>query len=239
MSPVRVAVVGVGYWGPNVVRALLAVPGCEVVEVCDTRSGRLDYVRTHFPDLRATSEFTDILDDESIGAVAIVTPVSTHRGLVSAALEAGKHVFVEKPLAASSEDAAAMVALAEQSGLVLATGHLFVHHPAVVHLRRATDAGELGRLCYARSDRVNLSPPASEVNVIWDLAVHDVSIMLSVLGAVPSEVLAEGRTPGSRASWRSAVVGSTPASGQATRRPRSCSTGRERYRRPSSIPLLR
>jgi len=125
--------------------------------------------------------------------VAVATPVTTHRALAEAALRAGKHVFIEKPLAPTAHDAAAIVDTAERAGRILATGHLYVYHPAVAHLREVAQAGELGRLCYATSARVNLGPPASEVDVLWDLGVHDVAIVLSILGRQPEEVQAEGR----------------------------------------------
>jgi predicted dehydrogenase len=190
---VRVAVVGAGYWGPNLIRTFAGLDGCELAYVCDQRPGRLRYIAQQFPELRLTNTFADVLGDPAVDAVAIATPVSTHRALAEAALGAGKHVFVEKPLAATSPDAAALVMAAEQAGRVLATGHLFVYHPAVTRLREAARGGELGRVCYAESSRVNLGPPASEVDVIWDLAVHDVSILLSLIDQEPQEVIAYGR----------------------------------------------
>jgi predicted dehydrogenase len=189
----RVGVVGAGYWGPNVIRTFASLPDCEVAYVCDQRPGRLQYIAERFPDLRLTQSYDDLLADRALDAVAVVTPVSTHRALAEAALRAGKHVLVEKPLAHSSADAQAMVQAAERAGRVLATGHIFVYHPAIVRLRQAVEDGELGALCYAESGRVNLGPPASEVDVVWDLAVHDVSILLSLLVREPAEVQAEGR----------------------------------------------
>ena len=193
MERLRVGVVGAGYWGPNVVRTFAELPDCQVAYVCDQRPGRLQYIAERFPGLRLTERYDELLADPSLDAIAVVTPVSTHRALAGAALEAGKHVLVEKPLAPTAADAAALVEAAERAGRVLATGHIFVYHPAVARLREAVRAGELGRPCYAESGRVNLGPPASEVDVVWDLAVHDVSILLSVLGREPEEVVAEGR----------------------------------------------
>jgi predicted dehydrogenase len=188
----RVGVIGAGYWGPNVIRTLAQLPDCEVAYVCDQRPGRLRYVAERFPGPRLTDRFDEVLADPSVDAVAIVTPVPTHRPLTEAALRAGRHVFVEKPLAATAADAASLVSLAELMGRVLAVGHIFVHHPAVARMRELVRAGALGRPCYAESGRVNLGPPASEVDVIWDLAVHDVSILLSLLGREPEEVAAQG-----------------------------------------------
>jgi predicted dehydrogenase len=125
--------------------------------------------------------------------VILATPVSTHRDLAESALRAGKHILVEKPLARTSEDAAHLVGLADRMSRVLATGHLFIYHPAIARIAAGASRGEFGRLCYATSDRVNLGPPASEVDVVWDLAVHDVAIMMSILGHEPEEVRADGR----------------------------------------------
>lgn len=193
MRRVRVGIVGAGYWGPNLIRTFARLAECELASVCDQRPGRLAYVAERFPELRRTDRYDELLADATLEAIAIVTPVSTHRALAEAAFRAGKHVFVEKPLASTAADAAALVEAAERAGRVLATGHLFVYHPAVAELRARVRAGELGRLCYAESGRVNLGPPASEVDVIWDLAVHDVAVLLSLVGREPVAVRAEGR----------------------------------------------
>jgi predicted dehydrogenase len=189
----RIGIVGAGYWGPNLIRTFSSLPECEIACVCDQRPGRLQYVAERFPGVRLTDRYEQLLADPTVDAVAVATSVSTHHVLAVAALQAGKHVFVEKPLAATSAEALELVKAAERAGRILATGHLFAYHPAVARLRQGVRAGELGRLCYAESGRVNLGPPASEVDVIWDLAVHDVSILLSVLGGEPEEVRAEGR----------------------------------------------
>lgn len=192
MEHFRVGVLGAGYWGPNVIRTFAGLPDCEVAWVCDQRPGRLQYIAERFPDVRLTNRYDDLLEDPTLTAIAIVTPVSSHRALGEAALQAGKHVFIEKPLAPTPEDAASLVTTAQQAGRVLATGHLFVYHAAIARLRQAAQSGELGRLCYAESARVNLGPPASEVDVLWDLAVHDVAVLLSILGEEPVEVICEG-----------------------------------------------
>jgi len=193
MKRLRVGVLGAGYWGPNVIRTFASLPDCEVAYVCDQRPGRLQFVGERFPGLKLTSRYEDLLEDSALDAVAVVTPVSTHRALASAALTAGKHVFVEKPLAATVADAAALVEAAAAANRVLATGHLFVYHPAVAYMRDVVALGDLGELCYAEAARVNLGPPSSEVSVIWDLAVHDVAILLSLVGQAPTEVAVAGR----------------------------------------------
>ncbi len=193
MERLRVGIVGAGYWGPNLIRTFVSIPGCEVAGVCDQRPGRLQYIAERFPNLPLTDRYDDLLADPTVAAVAVATPVSTHRSLAEAALVAGKHVLVEKPLARTSVDAYALVRAAERAGRILATGHVYVYHPAVTALCEAVYSGRFGKLCYAESSRVNLGPPASEVDVIWDLAVHDVSILLSLVNDIPHEVRAEGR----------------------------------------------
>ena len=189
---IRLAVVGAGYWGPNLIRNFDAIPGCQIGLVCDRKPGRLRYVQERWPHLHVTKDYHDVVKASDIDAVVIATPVSTHYALASAALKAGKDVFVEKPLAANSEQAESILALAEQSRRVLVTGHIFVHHPAVAAMKATIEQGAIGKLCYAESGRVNLGPPASEVDVIWDLAVHDVSILLYLWGNEPKEVIAYG-----------------------------------------------
>ena len=195
----RVGVIGAGYWGPNIVRNLHEAPGAEAVAVADLSPERLDAIRKRFPAVRVTTDYRELVGDPSIDAICIVTPVGTHRRLAEEAFAAGKHVFVEKPLATSVTEAASLVELADQVGRVLATGHVYVYHPAVVYLRQLARDGALGRLCYAVSDRVNAGPPASDLGVIWDLAVHDVAILLSILDQKPVEVAAEGHRFAQRA----------------------------------------
>jgi len=187
---IGVGVVGVGYWGPNLVRSLLSLPDCKLVRACDAKAGRLRYLKEQFPQVEVTSDYADLLHDSRLDAICIATPVSTHRDLALRALASGRHVFVEKPLAPSSQDALDIVEAAAHRDRVLATGHLFVYHPAIVRLREELSAGKLGTLCYMESERVNLGPPASEVDVIWDLAVHDVSIAIYLSDQQPVEVVA-------------------------------------------------
>jgi predicted dehydrogenase len=189
----NVAVVGAGYWGPNLVRNFGNLPGCHVAWVCDTKPGRQAYVAEKFPGLRLTGDYQTLLDDPDVDAIAIATPVSTHYDLATAALKAGKHVMVEKPLADTASHAEGILDAGERAGLVVATDHLFVHNPGIVKMRELLEQGQLGELCYAESSRVNLGPPASEVDVIWDLATHDLSITYYLWGCLPQEVTAIGR----------------------------------------------
>jgi len=192
-GPIGVAVVGAGYWGPNLVRTFLGLPVCQVRYVCDQRPGRLEAMREKFPHITLTDDYSEVLQDPGVEAVAIATPVSTHRELGDRAIAAGKHVLIEKPLASTVADARALTEAAKSANRVLAVGHIFVYHPAVASLRQLVREGLLGELCYVASSRVNLGPPASEVDVIWDLAVHDLSILQSLIPGNPVDVVAEGR----------------------------------------------
>jgi len=192
MNPLRVAVIGAGYWGPNLIRNLHEAPGAEPVAVADLSSERLEGIKKRFPALRLTTDHRTLFDDKTIDAVAIATPVRTHRKLVEEAFAAGKHVFVEKPLAATSTDAEAMVRAAEKAGRTLMVGHTFVYNPAVVTVRGLIERGELGRVNYVDSQRVNLGLHQFDINVLWDLGPHDVSISLYWLGEEPDWVQCVG-----------------------------------------------
>jgi predicted dehydrogenase len=191
--PVRVAVVGVGYWGPNLVRNLYELPTAEVVRICDMKSGPLNALQARYPGLPRTTRFQDLLDDRSIEAIAIATPVSTHYELASQALLAGKHVFVEKPIADSSALARELVDLAEQQDLVLMPGHTFLYSPPVNLIRSLIESGDLGDIYFVSTSRVNLGLHQSDVSVAWDLGPHDFSILGYWLNETPSHVTALSR----------------------------------------------
>ena len=192
MKPLRVAVIGAGYWGPNLVRNLSEAPGAEPVAVADLSQERLDPIRKRFPAIRTTTDHRTVLADRDVDAVAIATPVGTHRKLAEEAFAAGKHVFVEKPLAGTSTDAEAIVRAAERAGRTLMVGHTFVYNPAVVMVRGLIESGELGRVNYIDSQRVNLGLHQFDTNVLWDLGPHDVSITLYWLGEEPQWVQCVG-----------------------------------------------
>lgn len=187
-----IALIGAGYWGPNLIRNFNSLDDCVVRWVCDKKRGRLQFVHERFPEIPLTDSFEAVLSDGRVDAVVLATPVSTHRDLALRALDAGKHVFVEKPLADTTAHAREISKAGQAAGRVVAVGHIFVYNPAVVCMRELVQAGSIGRLCYAESSRVNLGPPASEVNVIWDLAVHDIAILLDVWGQSPVAVTAYG-----------------------------------------------
>jgi predicted dehydrogenase len=192
-APVRVGVLGLGYWGPNLVRNLSEIPAAEAAWMCDRRPEPLEVLGRRFPAVRRTQAFDEMLDDDSLEAVAIVTPVATHHDLAMRALEAGKHVYVEKPLAASSEEARDLIRAASERGLVLMPGHTFLYSPPVVRIRELIRSGELGDIYFISMSRVNLGLHQSDVSVIWDLGPHDFSILLYWLGQSPRRVVSMGR----------------------------------------------
>jgi predicted dehydrogenase len=189
---VRIGVIGYGYWGPNIVRNFAETAGAQVVCVSDKRAERLKQVQSRYPAVRVTESHLDLIEDPSVDAVAIATPVSTHFDLALLALKAGKHVLVEKPMAASSEQAAKLIDVAEAGGLTLMVDHTFAYTGAVRKIRQLVDDGSLGDIYYYDSARVNLGLFQHDVNVIWDLAVHDLSIMDYVLPYRPVAVSATG-----------------------------------------------
>jgi predicted dehydrogenase len=191
---IRVAVVGCGYWGPNVVRNLEALDDAGVRTVCDIDPERLEPLRRRYPSVRLASDVREVLEDPEVDALAICTPIETHYALASAALRAGKHVLVEKPMTHSLETAERLVAEADDAGLVLQVDHTFVYTDAVRKIRDIIDAGEIGELLYVDAVRINLGLFQSDVNVVWDLAPHDVSVFSHLIDRRPLWVSAIGST---------------------------------------------
>jgi predicted dehydrogenase len=189
----NVAIIGCGYWGPNLVRNFAAMEGVRVVGVCDLIPDRLDFLRRSYPAIDLfTPDSREIVRSPAIDAVVICTPVSTHFDLARQALQNGKHVLVEKPFTANAVEAEELIALAEQRNLRLMVDHTFVYTGAVQTIKRAIEAGEIGDLYYFDSVRVNLGLFQHDVNVVWDLAPHDVSIMDFLLDEQPRAVSATG-----------------------------------------------
>jgi predicted dehydrogenase len=193
LEPVRVGVIGLGYWGPNLVRNLHELPDAELVAVCDLRGEALETVSRRYPAIAATTRVQDLLLDDAIEAVVIATPVSSHHQLAVTALEAEKHVFVEKPLAASTDEARDLIALAETKGRVLMPGHTFLYSPPVNTIRGLVESGELGDIYFISTSRVNLGLHQPDVSVVWDLGPHDFSILRYWLDETPTHVSAVSR----------------------------------------------
>jgi predicted dehydrogenase len=188
----RVGVIGYGYWGPNIVRNLHSLENCEVVSVCDKSRSALQRVSRMYPAVGVTTDMSDLLKAADIDAVAIVTPVWTHFELAKAALLNGKHVFVEKPFTCGTRQAEELIELAERRHLHIMVDHTFLFSGPVMKIRELVDAGALGRLYYFDSTRVNLGLFQHDVNVVWDLAPHDLSIMDHIIRDKPEAVVATG-----------------------------------------------
>jgi len=190
---ISVAVVGCGYWGPNLVRNFRSLPGCHVKKVCDMDSGRLEHMKGLYPGVEATKEIDDVINDNEIDAVAIATPVRFHFEMSKKSLEAGKHTFVEKPMAMSVAESLKLNELAERQKLTLMVGHTFIYSPPVRKIREIIRSGDLGDILYISSRRLNLGLFQKDINVAWDLAPHDISIILYVLDQIPVSVNCQGK----------------------------------------------
>ena len=194
-APIRIGVVGLGYWGPNIARNLAAIPGCELAWCCDASPEARGRAGAMFPGVRLSDDLEELLADPSLDAIAISTPVPTHGELAVRALQAGKHCFVEKPLAQSVLDAERAVAAADAAGRVLMVGHLLEYHPGVRMLKQLADGGELGdRIYYIYGNRLNLGKLRADENALWSLGAHDVSVVLHLAGEEPTEAVAHGES---------------------------------------------
>jgi len=191
-SKVKIGLIGYGYWGPNLARNFREVVDCELVSICDLRADRLDQVARIYPGVRRESDWSKVVADPGTDAIIIATPVSSHFEFAREALRCGKHVLVEKPLAPSSREAEELVLMAESRQRVVMVGHTFVYSGAVRRIRQLTRDGALGELLYFDSTRANLGVLQDDINVIWDLAPHDLSILDLLLESQPAFVSATG-----------------------------------------------
>jgi predicted dehydrogenase len=189
---IKVGVIGAGYWGPYLIRNFIINPHSEVKMCCDLKSERLSYIGNLYPAVQTTQNSADIIKHPGIDLVTICTPVFSHYQLARQALQAGKHVLIEKPMTASSAESEDLINLAGQKGLHIFVDHTFVFTGAVRKIKQLIDRGELGELYYFDSTRVNLGMFQHDVNVLWDLAPHDISIMHYLLQADPECVVATG-----------------------------------------------
>jgi predicted dehydrogenase len=190
---IRLAVVGAGYWGPNLVRNAASAPGAVLAAICDLDPSRLEAMGRRHPEATLTTDVKDVLDDDTIRAVIVATPAATHHELGMRVLEAGKDALVEKPLAMTVAECRDLVEAAERGGRVLMVGHTFIYNAAVRMIKELVDAGELGDILYIYSSRVNLGRIRPDVNALWNVAPHDISIVNHVLGEEPVRVRATGR----------------------------------------------
>ena len=196
---VSVAVVGAGYWGPNLIRNFVSLPGCRLVTVCDLNPAQLGPIAEQH-NVHTTTRLDEILADPTIEAVAVATPAESHRQVAEACLRAGKHVYVEKPLAASSQDAEALVRLAEETEHILMVGHLFLYDPAINRLISLVQEEAIGQVRYVHGIRTSMSGTARlDTNIVWDALIHDIYILPALFGRPPRRVLVVGQgylTPG-------------------------------------------
>ena len=189
-----IGVIGCGYWGPNLIRNFGQIASSGALAAADVNQDRLAHMKSLYPSLRTTVDYKELLADDTIQALAIATPPKTHFEIAMDALEAGKHVFVEKPLATATNQCEALVATAEKNKLTLMVGHTFVYTAAVNKIKEVIESGELGDVYYINTARVNLGIFQDDINVVWDLAPHDVSILNYILDRNPEEVTAHGHS---------------------------------------------
>ncbi len=191
---ITVAIVGCGYWGPNLIRNLNVLYDCKVKIICDTDEKRLSYLANLYPGMKTTTNYNDLIDDDEIDAIAIATPVFLHFELAKKSLSKKKHTFIEKPMAASVKECEELIQIADKNKTTLMIGHTFVYTSAVRKIKEIVRNGELGELFYISSRRLNLGLFQKDINVAWDLAPHDISIILFVIGDSPIAVNCQGKS---------------------------------------------
>jgi len=196
---IKVGVVGCGYWGPNLVRNFRSLPDCHLKTMCDVSESRLSHLRSLYPEIETETDYGHLLNGTGLDAVVIATSVQMHYPMAKASLLAGKHTLIEKPMAGSSSECEELIELAQQKGLVLMTGHTFLFSPAVKKLKEIVDRGDIGEIRYICARRLNLGLFRKSINVAWDLAPHDIAIILHILGELPVSINCQGSahiTPG-------------------------------------------
>lgn len=192
MTDIIIGVIGYGYWGPNIVRNFFSLDNCKVKAVADQRDERLTLLAKNFPSINGINNAEDIINDDTINAVVIATPVFSHYELAKKALVKGKHVLIEKPLASTVAESEELINLAEQKGLTLMVDHTFLYTGAVQKMKELIDTGAIGTPLYFESSRINLGLFQSDINVLWDLAAHDISILIHLIKEIPESVNATG-----------------------------------------------
>ncbi|MFO1475546.1 MAG: Gfo/Idh/MocA family oxidoreductase [Verrucomicrobiota bacterium] len=198
-NQIKVGVVGCGYWGPNLIRNFRALGDCRLAMMCDVSEQRLAHMKSLYPEVEATTDFNKMLAGDALDAVVIATSVRFHYTMAKAALMAGKHTFIEKPMASSAEQCEELVEIADKKGLVLMVGHTFLYSPAIRKIKEIIEWGDLGEIRYICARRLNLGLFQKDINVAWDLAPHDISIILHIMEELPLSVNCRGSahvTPG-------------------------------------------
>lgn len=198
-APLKIGVVGCGYWGPNLIRNFRSLPDCRMTTVCDVSEERLRHMRTLYPEVEGETNFENLLNDTTLDAIVIATSVRHHFPMARSSILAGKHTFIEKPLASSVAQCEELVALARQQGVVLMVGHTFLYSPAIRKIKQIVDNGDIGTIRYISARRLNLGLFQKDINVAWDLAPHDISIILHIMEENPLSINCRGAahiTPG-------------------------------------------
>jgi len=190
----NVALIGAGYWGPNLARVFFGLPGCNLHTICDKKKERLDSVKTSFPNINTTQDYRTLLGNPELEAIAVVTEAQHHYEIAKECLLAGKHVLVEKPLALNSHECEDLIGIAKAKNRILMVGHLLEHHPGIRKLKELIDNGEIGKVYYIYSQRVNLGEIRRYENALWSFGPHDVSVILYLLGEEPESVNALGES---------------------------------------------
>jgi predicted dehydrogenase len=188
----KVGVVGCGYWGPNLIRNFRSLPDCQLKIMCDLSQQRLIHLKTLYPEVQRSMDYDHMLNGVELDAVVIATAVKSHYAMAKASLQAGKHTFIEKPMASSSGQCEELIGIAQKKGLVLMVGHTFLYSPPVKKIREIVDSGDIGEIRYICARRLNLGLFQNDINVAWDLAPHDISIILSIIGEQPITVNCRG-----------------------------------------------
>jgi predicted dehydrogenase len=198
-KPIKVGVIGCGYWGPNLVRNFRSLPDCQLKMMSDLNEQRLAHLKSLYPEVHGVTDYRHLLNGSGLDAIVVATSVKSHYPLAKAALQAGKHTFVEKPMAFSSAECEELIEIARRKGLVLMVGHTFLYSPAVRKIKEIVDQGDIGEIRYICARRLNLGLFQQDINVAWDLAPHDISIALYIIGEQPVSVNCRGSahvTPG-------------------------------------------
>jgi predicted dehydrogenase len=190
---INVAVVGCGYWGPNLIRNFNSLEDCKVKIACDLDKNRLAHIKTLYSSIETTTEYDRLIEDATIDAIAIATPVHLHHEMAKRSLQAGKHTFIEKPMALSAEECKDLIRLAETQQLTIIVGHTFIYSPPVRKIKEIVNSGDLGEIQYISARRLNLGLFQTDINVTWDLAPHDISIIIYVLDRIPISVNCHGK----------------------------------------------
>jgi len=192
LKKIKIGVAGCGYWGPNLIRNLRSLGDCELKAMCDRQVARLEHLKSLYPEVACETSYERLLSSANLDAVVIATGVGAHYPMAKASLLAGKHTFIEKPMASSVAQCEELVGIAKKNGLILMTGHTFLYSPVVRKIKEIVDKGDIGKIRYISARRLNLGLFQKDINVAWDLAPHDLSIILNLMGELPHTINCRG-----------------------------------------------